>query len=132
MLKSFFFIFLVLLALFTIGMLVVLYYVRKGIRFFRRLHTGEMSGEEFERMANKYYRKQEDVNSSFSDDYFKGAGWQRDQAEQQRGTSQEQNKQRRRKTTTGGVTIEDRRDPSQANKKIFAHDEGEYVDFTEN
>ena len=38
MLKSFLFIFLVLLAFFTIVMLVALYYVRKGIRFFRRLY----------------------------------------------------------------------------------------------
>ena len=33
--------------------------------------------------------------------------------------------------TSDGTTIIDRRDPSKANKKIFAPDEGEYVDFTE-
>ena len=34
-------------------------------------------------------------------------------------------------TTSDGVTIIDHRDPSEANKKIFSHDEGEYVDFKE-
>lgn len=34
--------------------------------------------------------------------------------------------------TSDGVTIIDRRSPEQANKKIFAPDEGEYVDYTEN
>lgn len=34
--------------------------------------------------------------------------------------------------TRDGVTIYDQREPSQAQKKIFAQDEGEYVDFTEN
>ena len=33
--------------------------------------------------------------------------------------------------TADGVTIIDHRDPSEVNKKIFAQDEGEYVDFKE-
>lgn len=131
--KFFLFIFLVLLVFVTIGMLVVFFYVRKGINYFRRFSTGETSGEEFERMANKYYRKQERAADGFSDDYFKGAEQQdKRQASQGGGTSQGPGTQRQRRTTSGGVTIEDRRDPDRAGKKIFAHDEGEYVDFTEN
>lgn len=34
-------------------------------------------------------------------------------------------------TTDSGDTIIDRRTPEEANKKIFAKDEGEYVDFKE-
>lgn len=33
--------------------------------------------------------------------------------------------------TQDGVTIIDRRDPDERNKKIFTKDEGEYVDYTE-
>ena len=47
-------------------------------------------------------------------------------------SEREASAQRRRTTqTTDGVTIIDDRDPSEANKKIFAQDEGEYVDFIE-
>ncbi len=80
---------LALLLFVVIGMLVVFYYVRKGIRYFRNFGNGQTNGEPFRGQA-------------------------------------------RRQTTSGGVTIEDRRDPDRANKKIFAQDEGEYVDFTEN
>ena len=33
--------------------------------------------------------------------------------------------------TSDGVTVEDRRNPDEAQQKIFAPDEGEYVDFKE-
>ena len=127
----FLFIFLALLAFVTIGILVVFYYIRKGIRFFRRFSTGDMSDEEFQRMANKYYRKSDDGSQSFSDDYFKGKGRSQNDTDGKQGQNAQQ-RQYSSRTTTGGVTIEDRRDPEKANKKIFAHDEGEYVDFTEN
>ena len=90
--KFFLGILLVLLLFVVIGMLVVFYYVRKGIRYFRSFGNGQTNGEAF-------------------------GG---------------QTRHTRRQTTTGGVTIEDRRDPERAKKKIFAQDEGEYVDFTEN
>lgn len=51
---------------------------------------------------------------------------------------QGQSQQQRRQTTSyrstktrDGVTIVDHRSPDEANKKIFAPDEGEYVDYTE-
>lgn len=33
--------------------------------------------------------------------------------------------------TADGITITDHRSPEEANKKIFAPDEGEYVEYTE-
>ena len=127
----FVFIFLALLAIVTIGVLMVFYLVGKGIRFFRRFSSGDMSDEEFQRMANKYYRKADDSRQRFGDDYFKGKGWSQGgtTGQQDDGT---QRRQRNSRPTTAGVTIEDHRDPDKANKKIFAHDEGEYVEFTEN
>lgn len=40
--------------------------------------------------------------------------------------------QGRRTQTSAGTTIIDNRDPEQAERKIFADDEGEYVEFEEN
>ena len=116
--------FLALLVIITIIVLVVLYYVRKGFRFFKRMATGDLTEEEFKRMTDKYYssKKKDDVH--FDDDYFKGKGWQHKSG----GSSQST---RRTTRTADGVTIVDNRDPNEANKKIFAQDEGEYVDFKE-
>lgn len=112
-----------LLVVFTIAILLVFYFLRKGFRFLRRMASGEMTDEEFERLSKKNYRKKD--GPSFDKDYFKGFGWQ--QSQQKR-----QSTQKRTTKTADGVTIVDQRDPDKANKKIFAHDEGEYVDFTEN
>ena len=116
-----------LLILVTIAMLVVLYYVRKGIRFFRRFSNGELTEEEFQRMANKYYYKEKGKNDGpqFDDDYFKG------NPNGRRGQSRQQNRTNRTTRTADGITITDNRQPGEANKKIFAQDEGEYVNFTE-
>lgn len=115
--------FFVLLFFFLVGVIVVVYYIRKGMKFMRRMATGEgMTKEEFERMSNKHY-KADDDEVHFDDNYFKGTS---------RKTGTQQQQQRRTTRTSSGVTIIDDRDPNQANKKIFAHDEGEYVDFTEN
>lgn len=129
--KFFLFIFLMLLALATVGMLVLFYIVGKGIRFFRRFSSGELSGEEFERMANKHFHKQKGDGIDFDKDYFKGSAWRGNwqQSGQQQGSQQQRHTRTTR--TSDGVTIVDHRDPTTANKKIFEHDEGEYVDFTE-
>ena len=127
--KTFLIIFLVLLALFTFAILGVFYFMRKGMKFIKRMATGDVSDEEFQRMANKYYRKENDYRNQFDDDYFKGTG------KQQQGPRQQQDRQQQQGHTTrtaDGITIVDRRAPGQAEKKIFAHDEGEYVDYTEN
>ena len=125
--KFFLAIFFALLLLVTIGILVVLYFLRKGIKFFRRLSSGNISDEDFQRMADKYYssNKREDVR--FDDDYFKGTN-----RTGSRNNQQEQPRRRQQPTRTAdGVIIVDNRDPNIANKKIFAHDEGEYVDYQE-
>lgn len=53
-------------------------------------------------------------------------------ADSQRTTSSGQQQTAYRQTRTAdGTTITDHRSPDEANKKIFAPDEGEYVDYTE-
>mgnify|MGYP002626337438 CR=1 FL=1 len=114
-----------LLILVTIGLLVVFYYVRKGIRFFRRFSTGDMNEEEFEQLANKYYKKKDNYADDLGTDYFKGNRWQ--------GQSRQPRKKRNTRTTrtADGVTIVDHRSPEETNKKIFSKNEGEYVEFEE-
>lgn len=123
-------IFLGLLVLVTIAMMVILYYLRKGIRFFRRFSSGDLTEEDFQRMANKYYYKEKGNNEGpqFDDNYFKGNpnGWRNEQQKQQ-----QQQHTSRTTRTADGVTIVDSRQPDKVNKKIFAQDEGEYVNFTE-
>ena len=107
------FLLLVFLAFVATGMLTVVYFVSKGVRFFRRFSRdvgeraarqqwGRMSGEELRRMAEKHYGTANGGGRSHDGDRMKD-----------------------------GVTVEDRREPGAANRKIFARDEGEYVDFTE-
>lgn len=106
----------------AIVILVVFYYLRKGFRFVKRMVRGEMTDEEFERLSKKHHRRND--GPSFDKDYFKGTNRQQSQ-------QQQQSSQRRTTRTAEGFTIVDRRDPNKASKKIFAPDEGEYVEFTE-
>ena len=127
--KVFLPLFLLLLVAVTIVMVVVLYYLRKGIRFFTRLSRGDIDEEEFKRMTDKYYSNKKGDDTHFDEDYFKGKGWQRNTS-----TGQDRNSSsgsHRRTRTADGVTIIDQRNPNDAEKKIFAHDEGEYVDYVE-
>ena len=59
----------------------------------------------------------------FGDDYFKGSGGRQEQPQQKT-----KNNTARKTTTSSGVTIIDER---EADKKIFNHDDGEYVEFEE-
>ena len=127
--KFFLLIFIALLLFVTVGMLVVFYYVRKGIRYFRRMSTGDMDEEEFRRMADKHYHEKNDGSEAFDDDYFKGKGWQRNTARKQ--NRSQHSSAARTMRTADGVTIVDRRTSDEANKKIFKREEGEYVDFKE-
>jgi len=113
-------IFIGLLVILTIAVLVVFYFLRKGYRYIKRVASGEMTDEEFERLSKKNYRRKD--GPSFDKDYFKGTNRQQ---------SQQQSTQRRTTRTAEGFTIVDRRDPNKTSKKIFAPDEGEYVEFTE-
>lgn len=117
--------FLFVIAMFIVGFVVVAYYVRKGIKFIKKNVTGDdLSEEEFQRMSNKYYRGNGNA-SPFDDDYFKGTS--------STGGANKQRKQTQQRTTrtADGVTIVDNRDPDERNRKIFTHDDGDYVDFTE-
>lgn len=51
---------------------------------------------------------------------------------QQSASTNQQQAPYRQTRTADGVTITDHRSPDEANKKIFAPDEGEYVDYSEN
>ena len=109
------------------ALLVVFYYLRKGFKFVKRMANGEMTDEDFERLSKKFHKRGPN-NVNFDSDYFKGAGNQQ-YKQQQQGNTKEQ-AQRTTFHTKEGVTIVDERAP-QSNKKIFAQDEGEYVEFTE-
>ena len=105
-------------------LLVVFYYLRKGFKFVKRMANGEMTDEDFERLSKKFHKRGSN-NINFDSDYFKGASNQKQQQEKNW-----QQKERATFHTKEGVTIVDERTP-QSNKKIFAQDEGEYVEFTE-
>ena len=104
-------------------LLVALYYLRKGYRFIKRMTNGEMTEEEFERLSKRNYRRRDQDNFKFDKDYFKTAS-----GKQQK--DREQQSVNRTFRTDEGITIVDQRTQGQS-KKIFAQDEGEYVDFTE-
>lgn len=70
-------------------------------------------------------RKEQKERNPFGDDYFKSA----DSGSQHQSYQTHTKKTTTRKTTTSsGVTIIDER---EADKKIFNHDDGEYVEFEE-
>jgi hypothetical protein len=120
----------IIVVIIALGLVVGFYYLRKGYKFVKRMTRGEMTEEDFERLSNRFYKKKDKVN--FDSDYFKGSGTQQQGRQQQQGPFRRQQQQSTRTTihTADGVTIVDERQP-QSNKKIFAQDEGEYVEFTE-
>ena len=118
-------IFIALILVAAAVMLVVLYYLRKGYRFIKRMTNGEMTEEEFERLSKKNYKRRDD-DQQFDADYFKTT----DNKQKQKQKKQQQATSRTFRTADG-ITITDQRN-SHRDKKIFAQDEGEYVDFKEN
>lgn len=121
------FIFLVFMGL----MAVIVWKVHRRVSNIRDAMQNQMQDENFRRMADKnYYRKKRDQGPMFDEEYFKGDPLGKRKKEQQE--QQAQHQQARRTTRTKeGVTIIDDRAPKQRDKKIFAQDEGEYVDFKE-
>ena len=121
------------------GLLVVFYYLRKGFKIVKKMASGEMTDEEFERLSKKFHEAG-GTTFKFDNDYFKGASTTQQQYQQQarqnarngQGSQGGQSLKQERSTfkTKEGVTIVDERS-SQNSKKIFAQDEGEYVEFTE-
>ena len=114
----------------AIIILVVINFTYKGVRQMRKAVE-----DQFE-LHQK--RKEQKEKNPFGDDYFKSSDGPQQQARQrgpQRGRQQAQQQTQqadkntaRRTTTSSGVTIIDER---EADKKIFSHDDGEYVEFEE-
>ena len=109
----------------AIIILVVINFTYKGFRQLRK------AAEDQYELNQK--RKEQKEKNPFGEDYFKSAGGGSQQraryAHQTRQSQQPSQKNTTRKTTTsGGVTIIDEREPD---KKIFSHDDGEYVEFEE-
>ena len=118
--------------LFTTGIAVFVWKVRRRIINLRDAMRDQMDDETFRRMADKnYYRHRVDNGPQFEDDYFTGEARNSTQQQQAQQQTQQQAQSRRTTRTSNGVTIIDSRDPSVANQKIFGKDEGEYVDFQE-
>ena len=110
----------------AIIILIVINFTYKGVRQMRK------AVEDQYELHQK--RKEQKEKNPFGDDYFKSSEdpQQSQQREPQRGrqkTQQQADKNTARRTTTSsGVTIIDER---EADKKIFSHDDGEYVEFEE-
>ena len=124
--EFFLIIFVIFILIIAAVLLVVLYYLRKGYRFIKRMTNGEMTEEEFERLSKKNYRRKDYEGFDFDDDYFKTTDKKQNQKKKQ-GPQQSSSRTFR---TAEGITITDQRN-SHRDKKIFAQDEGEYVDFKE-
>ena len=119
-----------LLVFLGIIVLVILHYILKAVRRFRKIVTGDIDDEEvFRRMADKHYRGKSG-DPQFDKDYFKGSGTRR-KANSTSGNTQQSARQGHTTTTDDGVIIIDNRQPGQASRKIFNDNEGEYVEFTE-
>ena len=123
--EFFLIIFIIIILIVAAILLVALYYLRKGYRFIKRMTNGEMTDEEFERLSKKHYKRTEANDFDFDDGYFKTT----DKQQKQKKQSQQQTNSRTFRTADG-ITITDQRAPNR-DKKIFAQDEGEYVDFKE-
>ena len=110
----------------AIIILVIINFTYKGVRQMRKAVE-----DQFE--LNQKRKEQKEKNP-FGDDYFKSSDGQQQKFHQQRQQGGQQTRQQagkttaRRTTTSSGVTIIDER---EADKKIFKHDDGEYVEFEE-
>ena len=125
--EFFLIIFVIFILIIAAVLLVVLYYLRKGYRFIKRMTNGEMTEEEFERLSKKNYRRKDFDDLDFDADYFKTTDKNQKQKKQKKNQQQTSSRTFR---TADGITITDQRN-SHREKKIFAQDEGEYVDFKE-
>ena len=105
----------------AIIILVVINFSYKGFRQMRKAAQDQWE-------LNQKRKEQKEKNP-FGDDYFKSSDSGSQQAHKTHQTHQQSQKTTTRKTTTSsGVTIIDER---ETDKKIFSHDDGEYVEFEE-
>ena len=128
--RLFIFVIAFLLVFLAVVVLVVLNYLRRGVKKITKVVTGDYDDDEaFRRMADKHYRGKKG-DPQFDKDYFKSkTGSTTSDGKQQRpGKQSAQQDTRRAASQPGGITIIDER---AGQRKIFAEDEGEYVEFTE-
>ena len=106
----------------AIIILIVINFTYKGVRQMRKAAQDQWE-------LNQKRKEQKEKNP-FGDDYFKSADGHRtsQKTNQTRYSQQSEKATTRKATTSGGVTIIDER---EAGKKIFSHDDGEYVEFEE-
>ena len=105
----------------AIIILVVINFSYKGFRQMRKAAQDQWE-------LNQKRKEQKEKNP-FGDDYFKSSDDpQTQQKRRQRAQQGAEQKTARRTTTSSGVTIIDER---ETDKKIFSHDDGEYVEFEE-
>lgn len=107
---------------------VVIRFMYKGIRNIREaqeqfINTG---GKKMNRQEYIRYQQRERERHRFDDDYFKSS----DSGKKNKEKQKEKQTTTRRTTTDSGVTIIDDRE-TEGKKKIFDHDDGEYVEFEE-
>ena len=109
----------------AIIILIVINFTYKGVRQMRKAAQDQWE-------LNQKRKEQKEKNP-FGDDYFKSAegpqtSRKTNRTNQTRYSQQSEKTTTRKATTSGGVTIIDER---EAGKKIFSHDDGEYVEFEE-
>ena len=127
MLKAIIGIILFLLIAFAIVAAVIIRFMYKGVRNLKEIQEEIINtgGKKMNRQEYIRYQQREKAKRPFDDDYFKSSdrGKNKENQEEKRTTT-------RRTTTDSGVTIIDDRE-TEGKKKIFDHDDGEYVEFEE-
>ena len=104
---------------------VVIRFMYKGVRNLKEIQEEIINtgGKKMNRQEYIRYQQRERDRHPFDDDYFKSSdsGKKKEKQKEKQTTT-------RRTTTDSGVTIIDDR---ETDKKIFDHDDGEYVEFEE-
>ena len=104
--------------------IIILVVINFSYKSFRQLRKAAEDQWELNQKRNEQKEK-----NPFGDDYFKSSDSGSHQTHQTHQAHQQSEKKTARRTTTSsGVTIIDER---EADKKIFSHDDGEYVEFEE-
>jgi len=129
---------LLLLPLVFFLLVVLVSVLMAGHAFVRLWQTLTMTPEQRERAEEEYVRRtsrrfyrdeEQEPGERFGDDYFsRDTDFEQQQRQQAERAWQQQQQATR---TPDGITIIDRRDPEQRNRKFFSDDDGEYVQFEE-
>ena len=127
MLKGIVAIILFILIAIAIAVAVVLRFMYKGVRNMKEIQEEIINtgGKKFSRQEYIRYQRGKNGKNPFSKDYFKSTD-----DSQKRNWKAEKKTTTRKTTTDSGVTIIDDRE-TEEKKKIFDHNDGEYVEFEE-